>query len=306
MKTQHPAIGVERLCSLFGKTRQAYYDHYWRHSDDQLQEALIVELVRSVRQRLPKIGARKLLLVLHDDFAAHHISMGRDRFLELLRKHELLVERTRRYVRTTDSNHPFKKWSDLIKGLEVSATEQLWVSDITYLRTEGGFIYLSLITDAFSHKIVGYHLSQHLKAQGCIIALNKAIATLKGTAEQRTLMHHSDRGVQYCCDAYVQTLQHHHIAISMTQSGSPYDNAIAERVNGILKTELMLEQTFTSYSAAVPVVHQAIDAYNRLRPHMSCGNLTPEQVHQQQPTTAVKKMWKSKQRTVKLNPYYCE
>lgn len=245
--------------------------------------------------------------MLHDDFAAHHIRIGRDGFVELLRKHELLVRRTKRQqVRTTDSNHPFKKWPDLIKGLPpLRATEQLWVSDITYLRTANGFIYLSLITDAYSHKIVGYHLSQHLKAQGCIIALNKAIATLKGTAEQRTLIHHSDRGVQYCCDAYVQVLLQHQLAISMTQSGSPYDNALAERVNGILKTELDLERTFPSYSAAVPAVHQAVDAYNRLRPHMSCGNLTPDQVHQQQ-TTVVKKLWKSKQRTVKLNPYYCE
>src|SRR3954467_3123850 len=309
MKMHHSCIGVERLCTLFGKTRQAYYDHYWRQSDEQLQEALIVELVRSIRQRLPKPGARKLLLLLQDDFSAHHISIGRDRFLQLLRKHELLVRRTRRYVPTTDSNHPCKKGPDLVRRgeLQVSATEQLWVSDITYLRTEGGFIYLSLITDAFSHKIVGYHLSQHLKAQGCIIALNKAIATLQGTPEQRTLIHHSDRGVQYCCDAYVQVLQHHHIAISMTQNGSPYENAMAERVNGILKTELELERTFSTYSAAVPVVHQAIDAYNRLRPHMSCGNLTPDQVHhQQQPTTAVQKMWKTKQRSVKLNPYYCE
>src|SRR4051812_40187137 len=308
MKTHHPSIGLERLCILLGKTRQGYYDHYWRHSDDQLQEGLILELVYRVRQRLPKIGARKLLLLLQDDFAAHHISIGRDSFLQLLRNHELLVKRTRRYVRTTDSNHPFKKWADLIKGqLAPTAIEQLWVSDITYLRTEHGFIYLSLITDAYSHKIVGYHLSQHLKAQGCLLALNKAIASLKGTEQQRKLIHHSDRGVQYCCDAYVQVLQHQHIDISMTQSGSPYDNAMAERVNGILKTELNLDSTFSSYSAAVPVVHGAVDAYNRLRPHMSCGNLTPEQVHrQQQPAPTVKKMWKSKQRTVKLNPYYCE
>jgi putative transposase len=306
MKTHHPAIGLERLCTLFGKTRQAYYDHYWRHCDEQLQEALIVELVRSVRQRLPKLGARKLLMVLGEDFAAHHITIGRDRFLELLKSHDLLVRRIKRYVRTTDSNHPFKKWTDLVKDMpELSAIEQLWVSDITYLRTVDGFVYLSLITDAYSRKIIGYHLSQHLKAQGCISALNKAIATLKGNKEQRTLIHHSDRGVQYCCDAYVEVLQHHLITISMTQSGSPYDNALAERVNGILKTELLLDSTFSSYSAAVPVVHQAIDAYNRLRPHMSCGNLTPEQVHQQQ-TTALKKMWKPKQRTVKLNPYYCE
>jgi putative transposase len=307
MKTHHPALGLERLCSLFGKTRQGYYDHYWKQSDDQLQQALILELVHDMRQKLPKIGARKLLVMLHDDFAAHHITIGRDRFLQLLRTHDLLVKRTKRYVRTTDSNHPFKKWSDLSKELPpLTAIEQLWVSDITYLRTESGFIYLSLITDAYSRKIVGYHLSQHLKAQGCIIALNKGIATLKGSKEQRTLLHHSDRGVQYCCDAYVQVLQHHHIAISMTQSGSPYDNAMAERINGILKTELMLDGTFQSYSAAVPVVHQAIDAYNRLRPHMSCGNLTPEQVHHQQQTTALKKMWKSKQYPVKLNPYSCE
>src|SRR3954447_22852207 len=166
MKTHYPATGLERLCTLFGKTRQGYYDHYWRQSDDQLQEALMVELVRSVRQRLPKLGARKLLMVLEDDFTAHHISMGRDSFPELLRKHELLVKRTKRYVRTTDSNHPFKKWPDLIRReLQLTVIEQLWVSDITYLRTEGGFIYLSLITDAYSHKIVGYHLSQHLKAQ---------------------------------------------------------------------------------------------------------------------------------------------
>jgi putative transposase len=307
MKTHHPVIGLERLCTLFGKTRQGYYDHYWRQCDDQLQEALILELVHRVRQRLPKIGARKLLLMLQEDFAAHHLHIGRDGFLALLRKHELLVKRAKRYVRTTDSNHPFKKWPDLIKEqLEVTATEQLWVSDITYLRTAYGFVYLSLITDAYSHKIVGYHLSQHLKAQGCIIALNKAIATLNSPREQRTLIHHSDRGVQYCCDGYVHLLQHHQVTISMTQSGSPYDNAMAERINGILKTELMLDGTFQSYSAAVPVVHQAIDAYNRLRPHMSCGNLTPEQVHHQQQTTALKKMWKSKQYPVKLNPYSCE
>lgn len=311
MKTHHhPVIGLERLCRLFGKTRQGYYDHYWRQCDEQLQEALVLELVRSWRQRLPKLGARKLLVLLREDFAAHHITIGRDRFLQLLRSHELLVKRTKRHVRTTDSNHPFKKWTDLLKDRvdkkELSATEQVWVSDITYLRTENGFVYLSLITDAFSHKIIGYHLSQHLKAQGCISALNKAIATLRGTEEQRTLIHHSDRGVQYCCEGYIEVLQHHHIAISMTQSGSPYDNALAERVNGILKTELNLDNTFSSYSAAVPAVHQAVDAYNRLRPHMSCGNLTPEQVHHQQPATPLKKMWKPKNYSVKQKPYSCE
>ena len=163
------------------------------------------------------------------------------------------------------------------------------MSDITYLTTQNGFIYLSLITDAYSRKIVGYHLSQHLKAQGCLIALHKAISSLSSNA---CVIHHSDRGIQYCCDTYIETLQNNNIAISMTQNGSPYDNAIAERINGILKTELDLDKNFANYGAAVSVVHEAIDAYNRIRPHMSCGNLTPEKAHQQQGLLI--KKWKPK------------
>ena len=289
MKELYPSIGIERLCRLFGKTRQAFYDHSWRQGNDQLQEALVVDLVKNIRCSLPKVGGLKLLFLLRDDFNAHNISIGRDSFFALLKKYGLLVKRKRRYAITTDSNHLFKKWNDLLKGFKVTTVEQLWVSDITYLRTSNGFVYLSLITDAYSRKIVGHHLSQHLRAQGCLIALNKAIKARKTNGP---LIHHSDRGIQYCCDPYVSLLQQNQIRISMTQSSSPYDNALAERVNGILKTELGLDGTFKSYTEAAGSVHQAIDAYNRLRPHMSIGNLTPDKAHTTNENLV--KRWKKK------------
>lgn len=290
MKRLYPSIGLEKLCRLFGKTRQAFYDHSWRGNDEQLQEAIVIDLVKQVRKSLPKVGTLKLIHILKDDLRAHGISIGRDRFFALLKKHQLLVKRKKRYAVTTDSNHPYKKWADMVKGLSIQAPEQVWVSDITYLRTTHNFIYLSLITDAYSRKIVGYHLSQNLKVQGCLISLNKALST---RSTNQPLIHHSDRGIQYCCEPYVSTLQQNNIAISMTQDGSPYDNALAERVNGILKTELNLRDTFRSYSDAIPVVHQAIDAYNRLRPHMSIDNLTPNKAHSS--PLKLQKRWKKKQ-----------
>ena len=187
------------------------------------------------------------------------------------------VAAIRSYVRTTQSYHHYRKWPDLLNGYRPNKPNQVWVSDITFLRTESGFIYLSVITDAYSRKIVGYHLSQQLKASGCIAALNKAIKERKNYLNE--LIHHSDRGIQYCCDEYVQILQAHNIHISMTQSGSPYDNAIAERVNGILKQEFKLDQLFKSYSAAIQPVSQAIYAYNHVRPHLSCSLQTPGKKH---------------------------
>ncbi len=173
---------------------------------------------------------------------------------------------------------------------QVRTPEQLWVSDITYLRTINGFIYLSLITDGYSRKIIGYHLSQHLKTQGCLIALDKAIAS-PGSKDYK-LIHHSERGIQYCWNGYVDMLQRHKIKISMTQNGSPYENAMAERVNGILKSELGLDKIFVSYHEAIGQTHQAINTYNKLRPHMSCGYLTPQQAHIE--SGKLKNVWKIK------------
>lgn len=289
MKEYYPSVGLKRLCRLFGKTRQAFYDHAQRDESALFEEVLIVGLVKSYRMVLPKVGAVKLLHMLKDDLAAHKITIGRDSFFSLLRANGLLIKRKRCYARTTDSNHPYRKWPDLAQSFKLTSTEQLWVSDITYLQTDTGFIYLSLITDAWSHKIVGHHLSQNLKTSGCVTALNKAISTLRSPHK---LIHHSDRGIQYCSEPYVSLLQHNNIGISMTQTGSPYDNAVAERVNGILKNELVLDKIFRSYSDAVGAVHQAIDTYNRIRPHMTCGNLTPQKAHHA--SVPFKKLWKNK------------
>ena len=256
-----------------------------------MEEDLIIKLVQDIRIELPKTGGLKLMHMLKDDFKAHHIFIGRDSFFDLLRNNNLLIKTRKRFAITTNSNHPYKKWPNLIQTLSVTAKEQLWVSDITYLRTDAGFGYLSLITDAYSKKIVGYHLSQQLKAKGCLIALNKAITSLQST-QHSSLIHHSDRGIQYCCEPYRAVLQANKISISMTQSSSPYDNAIAERVNGILKNELQLDKIFNNYSQAVAAVSLAINAYNELRPHMSCGNLTPKQAHLT--NKPLLKQWKKK------------
>jgi putative transposase len=294
MRSYYPSVGLKRLCGLFGRTRQAFYEQSWQLADQQLEQSFLIDQVKSLRQAMPGVGGVALHKILKQHLQGHRVIIGRDRFFSLLRDNDLLVRRKRKYVRTTDSNHHYRKWPNLITGLTVNRPAQLWVSDITYLSTENGFNYLSLITDAYSRKIVGYHLSQHLKAQGPVIALKKAIKSLSGPASE--LIHHSDRGIQYCCQEYVSLLQSNGIDISMTQSGSPYENAIAERVNGILKTQMGLNATFKSYQQAVDAVSKAIDAYNRLRPHMSCNYMTPNEAHCK--TGLLIKKWKTKNKSI--------
>ena len=279
MKQHFPTASVDSICTLFGKSRQAYYKHLSRQADGAIEEAFVIEMVRATRIDMPRIGSLKLHYLLRSSFGDHHITIGRDRFCALLRSNDLMVKTRKKHLipRTTHSDHPYRKWPDLTPGLVVSRAGQLWVSDITYVRTkEDGFVYLSLITDAFSRKIVGHHLSHTLSARGAVSALNKAVS---GLGQEHNLIHHSDRGIQYCCAQYVSRLKEEGIAISMTQSGSPYENAKAERVNGILKTELGLSAEFSGYRAALQGVAKAIDTYNRLRPHMSCGMQTPHQAH---------------------------
>jgi putative transposase len=296
MKTHYRSIGLGRLCRLFGKSRQAAYEQSWHQSNEKMQEALVLDVVQQVRKSISKsTGTIKLHGLIKEPLLLHGIRIGRDSLYKLLRKHHLLVKPRKRFVHTTQSYHEFYKWPDLTANIEPHEANQLWVSDITYLRVSTGFIYLSLVTDAYSRKIVGYHLSQNLKAQSCLIALNKAVTAR--TDNNTNLVHHSDRGIQYCCDLYVTALQDNNIQISMTQNGSPYENAIAERINGILKTELGLNRTFKSYTTAVEPTFKAIDVYNRLRPHMSCGYLTPNQAHLKK--GKLNKAWKSKKRTVK-------
>lgn len=240
---------------------------------------------------MPRLGGRKLHYLLSDTLAHHQISIGRDKLFDLLEAYGLqLRRRKRRKAITTDSDHPFRKYPNLIRDMKVLSVNQLWVSDITYIRVGGGFCYLSLITDAYSRKIIGYRLHTDLTKEGPLLALQQAIDS-RGSENQKTT-HHSDRGLQYCCDAYTDNLKRNNIAISMTEKGDPYENAIAERVNGILKEEFLLDREFENYALAQSAVARAILTYNTQRPHASCNYLTPEQAYEHSGT--LRKRWKKR------------
>lgn len=239
-----------------------------------MEEELVVKQVLLIRKTLPKLGGRKLHHMLQNFMEQHRINMGRDQLFDLLSEQGLLIKKRKRRVSTTNSNHRFRKYPNMTKGLEINRSEQLWVSDITYLSTRQGFVYLSLITDAYSKKIVGYNVENNLATEGCIKALQMALEGRKQC--KRLLIHHSDRGIQYCSSAYVELLQSKSVTISMTEKGDPHENAIAERVNGILKDEFNLYQTFRSISHAKSVVKQSVFYYNNHRPHGTCDYLTPQ------------------------------
>ena len=277
MKGIYKHLSLKYLCRLFGKSRQGWYNLQQHQGQKVLKSTLILEKVRKIRTDLPKLGTLKLRIMLEKHLQDHHLSIGRDAFFELMRDNGMLIKSKRSYTITTNSNHLFKKFPDLVNQGEALMAEEIWVSDITYIRMRSGFAYLSLITDAYSRKIVGYNLSHNLRAEGCIKALQMALNSR--IYPQRPLIHHSDRGIQYCCNAYVELLQKNRLHISMTQNGSPYDNAIAERINGILKTEFGLHKTFESFVIAQQNVDQVIEKYNYLRPHFSCGLKTPQLCH---------------------------
>lgn len=235
------------------------------------------------------MGAEKMLHMLSDVLQEHGIKYGRDKFYNLLGEHGLLVKRRRRGTRTTNSNHFYRRYSNLVSDLEITTSGRLWVSDITYIRTQMGFAYLSLITDAYSRKIVGWSLWPDLSSQGALNALRMAV---EGEGVKQGLIHHSDRGIQYCCNDYVQYLQGCCIEISMTENGDPYENALAERVNGILKDEYSLDDTFKDYLDANEAVKSAIYKYNNKRPHASCDYLFPADAHHC--SGELKKRWKPK------------
>lgn len=287
---QHEPNRVTGLCcSLLGYSRQAYYQFQKQQEREAFQSELIVQEVLRHRKLQKRIGGRKLFGMMNSFLHQHAIGMGRDAFFDVLRAYGLLVRIRKRKAKTTDSNHPYRKYPNLIKEFIPIAPNQLWVCDITYIVIGDGFGYLSLITDAYSRKIVGFCLHKTLSAQGTIAALKQA---LKNNPNTKGLIHHSDRGVQYCCHEYVEILQSKHIKISMTENGDPLENAIAERVNGILKTEL-LEESFLSFAQAQEAIAIAISTYNHLRPHNSIGNLTPFEAHSLNRSVLPKRLWKN-------------
>lgn len=235
------------------------------------------------------MGVRKLYDLLEPFMLEHQIKLGRDGLFDLLAANNLLVRRRKRRIHTTNSFHWLRKYPNLIKGFIPKRSNELWVSDITYWKIETGTLYISFITDAYSHKIVGYQVAKTLEAIESIEALQMALASLKRPVNN--LIHHSDRGIQYCSNGYVKLLQDNGIEISMTENGDPLENAVAERINGIIKDEYLECYQIKSIEEAKELLRQVIILYNEERPHMSIGNMTPNNLHQNNQET--EKLWKT-------------
>jgi putative transposase len=280
-------MSLAEACRLFGCSRQAYYQSQQRARQEQDLELKVVQMVQQIRLRMPRLGTRKLYHLLSEQLQG--LKVGRDKLFFILRNMGLLIKPRKSYHKTTDSKHWMKKHRNLVEDLLIYRPEQVWVSDITYIPTSSGHSYLSLVTDAYSKKIMGYHLAEDLRAEGPVEALRMAVGKKKYGYE---LIHHSDRGLQYCSEEYQQLLAKAQIKPSMTEKYDPYQNAVAERVNGILKDEFALERGFAHHLEAVAVISESVGIYNSQRPHLSCHYLTPEQMHQQSKLKV--KKWKKK------------
>lgn len=237
---------------------------------------MVIQMVLNIRRTMPRVGGRKLYWMLKPKFEQLEESIGRDKFFDLLRRNKLLVKRKKRYARTTNSYHRFHKHRNLIKDFKTTGPNKVYASDITYMRVKGRFIYLALITDMYSRKIVGWNLSDSLAIEGAVKALKMALRQCPDPSE---LIHHSDRGIQYCSHAYTGILESNKVRISMTEENHCYENSLAERVNGILKDEFLLDQEFKEKKIAYKAVKQAIKTYNGFRPHQSLEYFTPDRVH---------------------------
>ena len=237
----------------------------------------VVEMVRDIRMELPRIGTRKLYHMLH--LSMKEKKVCRDKLFDILRANHLLIKPVRSYHVTTNSHHRFRKYKNLIESMKATRPEEIWVSNITYIGNRNRHMYLSLVTDAYSKKIMGYDLSDSLDTQSSLNALN--MANRDRLYKKATLIHHSDRGVQYCSDAYQELLKRYHIIPSMTESYDPYANTVAERINGILKHEFLLEELNLPLSDKKKVIKDTVYNYNNLRPHYSCEYKTPEYMHHQ-------------------------
>jgi putative transposase len=260
-----------------GITRQNYYARRKARQHGKVNAGLVVALVMEERKFQPRLGTRKLHFLLKGRLGRAGVVLGRDRFLEVLREHDLLLEpKPAEYPCTTNSGHCLPVFTNRIKDLEVSQPNEVWVVDVTYIRTEAGFLYLSLLTDKCSRKVVGYHCGDTLETGGCLSALKHALAALPAGA---TPIHHSDQGTQYCSHEYVNYVVAHGLSVSMTERNHCAENALAERMNGILKSEYGLGSQFKTKASAQRAVGQAVHLYNSRRPHTALGYLTPQAAH---------------------------
>ncbi len=258
-------------------TRANYYARRKARQRRQVDGELVAELVRAERRLQPRLGTRKMRVLLRAPLAAAGVKLGRDRCFEVLRVRGLLLApQPAEYPCTTDAQHYLPVFKNQIKDRPLTKPNEVWVSDLTFLRTEEGFLYLALVTDKYSRKIVGYHCGETLAAAGCIRALEMALAGLP--AGERPL-HHSDRGSQYCCHEYVKRLVARGLGVSMTEQDHCAENALAERMNGILKSEYGLGRELPGKAQGRRAVGQAVLLYNTRRPHTALGYRFPEAVH---------------------------
>lgn len=290
MKDSYPQISLSRFCRLLGITRQAFYQHFWLSSDLHTGQHLVLQQVSMIRRLHPVIGGRKLYCLLQPFLLEHQIKIGRDALFDLLSANKLLIKKRRRRVNTTYSHHWLRKYPNLTKEWQPCKPLQLWVADITYVPVPNGFLYLSLITDAYSHKIVGYNIADNL---GAINTLNALQMALTNNLLTGPLIHHSDRGIQYCTAEYTNLLSKYDIQISMSENGDPLENAVAERINGIIKNEYLLHHPITDPGNAMAALVASVNKYNQQRPHQSIAMLTPEVVHQLQ--LPVNRKWSKRQ-----------
>ena len=292
MKNNFSHIGLAKLCGWFGITRQAYYQNNWEGISTSLEEDFIIQQVKSIRKNHRRMGTRKLYEMLQPFMLEHHIKMGRDALFSLLSSNQLLVRKRKRRIQTTNSYHWLRKHPNLIRDFVPTAINQLWVSDITYWKLKENHVYISFITDVYSHKIVGYQVAETMEAIESIKALQMALSAM-GAEAHLNLTHHSDRGLQYCSHAYVKLLQDYNIKISMTENGDPLENAVAERINGIIKDEYLETYEIENIKDAKKLLKGVVDLYNNERPHMSIGNFTPNTIHQANNTIKPEKLWKN-------------
>lgn len=290
-------VSIRAACRQLGFSKQAYYKGQTNQHRTRNQMELIKQEVLSVRRQMPRLGTRKLYYLLKESFQTHQLKLGRDKLFDLLRSDCLLIVKKKKYTKTTNSKHWMRKYPNLIKNIKLYRPEQLWVADITYIDTQDKNSYLHLITDAYSKQIMGYELSENMEAVSTLKALKMAIKNRKYPHE--ILMHHSDRGLQYCSTEYVRVLNKNNIQISMTENGDPYENAVAERMNGILKDEFGLGEKLENVKQAKRQLIQSVETYNELRPHLTCHMLTPMQMHEQQ--TIKLKKWNKKTSNILMN-----
>lgn len=275
MQEQHQTLVF--ACHLFGIDRQVYYRSIRARATKRSNACEVVAMVTDVRQPMPRIGTRKLYHLLQGNLQA--MKVGRDKFFEIPRANHLLIQARRSYHITTDSHHRFRKHKNLILEMAINRPEQVWVSDITYIGKREKPCYLSLITDAYSKKIMGYYVADNMNTESSIMALKMAVKNRKDN--KMPLIHHSDRGVQYCADGYQEMLLKNKIKCSMANNGDPYENAVAERINGILKQEFIIDTYHKDLEIMKAIVKEAIDVYDDQRPHCSNYMPTPKQMHTQ-------------------------